>query len=119
MRILLLKGKKDKVVITIVHRLAGLAGSPDGKIKITAERSQQRFKASLLTTVPPMPPLGGHKSSSTVILISNYTLRRSVFAVGERWWHNGQRAHPEICRDPSVAGSSPATDGLPGGGFKA
>ncbi|GFO02179.1 hypothetical protein PoB_002868400 [Plakobranchus ocellatus] len=26
----------------------------------------------------------------------------------ENLWHSGQRVRPEICRDPSVAGSSPA-----------
>ncbi|GFO18660.1 hypothetical protein PoB_004516500 [Plakobranchus ocellatus] len=28
------------------------------------------------------------------------------------WCHNGKQIHPEICRDPSVAGSSSTTSAL-------
>ncbi|GFO30867.1 hypothetical protein PoB_005737200 [Plakobranchus ocellatus] len=33
-------------------------------------------------------------------------------------WHSGYRVRPEVCRDPSVAGSTPLPAPWPGGGPK-
>ncbi|GFO11119.1 hypothetical protein PoB_003762400 [Plakobranchus ocellatus] len=81
-----------------------------GKANITqnAGRRCDKLTCTFISSATTERTYTSIRSLNLVSFHQNITARGG----GGRRWLSGYRVRPEVCRDPSVAGSSPATNAL-------